>query len=31
VLDLPGGTLDVLADVVPGGLRGLVEMYRAEG
>jgi len=31
VLDLPGGTLDVLADVVPGGLRGLVEMYRDEG
>ncbi len=31
VLDLPGGTLDVLADVVPGGLRGLVEMYREEG
>jgi CobQ/CobB/MinD/ParA nucleotide binding domain len=31
VLDLPGGTLDVLADVVPGGLRGLVAMYREEG
>jgi hypothetical protein len=31
VLDMPGGTLDVLTDVVPGGLRGLVEMYREEG
>jgi CobQ/CobB/MinD/ParA nucleotide binding domain len=31
VLDLPGGTLDVLADVVPGGLRGLAQMYREEG
>lgn len=31
VVDLPGGSLSELADVVPGGLAGLTRMYREYG
>lgn len=31
VVDLPGGSLSELADVVPGGLSGLTRMYREYG